>query len=399
MTPGPGLNRTPLPKNFLACGLNCGVRRYRPDVGLILSTIPSVAVGVFTQNSYPAHPVQYCRNILPSNNIKAIITNSGQANAGTGKEGNIRNILIVKKLAEELQCSTDEILIASTGLIGVQVEHEKINNIIPALIKRASNVAESFALSILTTDLVPKSVVTEVELSEGKIMITGICKGSGMIHPNMATMLGYILTDIKLDQTSAKEYLKEACDLSFNMISVDGETSTNDSVFLLANGSANIKLINEEDKNKFKKALNEVCKFLAKSIVKDGEGATKLIEYQIKGASSLEEAKKIARHLSLSPLIKTALYGEDLNWGRIICRLGSFNIPNKYFQKLCLKIQNHIILRDGTPINYDESMIENDLKKDTITISVDFNIDNYEAIAWSSDLSKKYVEINAEYTT
>lgn len=214
MTPGPGLQRTELPLGFLASGVNCGVRRYRPDIGLLISETPAVAVGVFTLNECQAAPVKYSKKLLPASNIKAIVTNSGQANAATGALGEENNLKLVQAVAENLNCSADQVLIASTGVIGAQLSMDKIIPSVPELVLRAQETAESFAVSILTTDLVPKTISTQVELSEGTVRITGICKGSGMIHPNMATMLGYILSDVQISPQVAQDLLKESTDLS-----------------------------------------------------------------------------------------------------------------------------------------------------------------------------------------
>ena len=241
------LFRTKLPQKFFAGGINCGVRVYRPDLGVIISEKACNAVGVFTKNKYKAAPVVYCMKLLPAENIRAIITNSGQANAATGEIGCKHNQQIVDTLAQELKCQADEILIASTGIIGQQLSIDKIIKGIPKLIGSVSTIADKFALSILTTDLLPKSIHKQVELSTGTVTITGICKGSGMINPNMATMLGYFLTDAEIDTDLAQKILTESCNNSFNMISVDGDMSTNDCVFLMANGASNTKLMIIED--------------------------------------------------------------------------------------------------------------------------------------------------------
>ena len=250
MTLGPGLARTILPLGFSASGVNCGVRRYRPDLGILISDRDSVGVGVYTQNECKAAPVLYSKSLTPSARIRAIVTNSGQANAATGAEGFRANESVVKGVAECLGCLPEQVLIASTGVIGVPMETGKILQAIPELLDRAADTAEAFALAILTTDLVPKTVTTEVVLSQGSVRITGISKGSGMIDPNMATMLGYLLTDAAVPAPLAQRLLTEAADLSFNMISVDGETSTNDCVFLLANGASGVSVPVDDDGTK-----------------------------------------------------------------------------------------------------------------------------------------------------
>jgi glutamate N-acetyltransferase/amino-acid N-acetyltransferase len=398
MTPGPGIQRTPLPKGFLASGINCGVRRYRPDLGILISEIPAVAAGVFTLNECKAAPVNYSKKLLPSDNIRAIFTNSGQANAATGPLGVEKNLMMVSSIAKNLGCGENQVLIASTGVIGVQVDTDKILPSIPDLVSRANDAAESFALAILTTDLVPKTVTTILNLSSGSIRITGICKGSGMIHPNMATMLGYILTDAKVTKEYAGELIKKTSDVSFNMISVDGDSSTNDCSFFMANGASGVELKTEDDFKAFEKAITDVSIFLAKSIAADGEGATKLIEVEIKNSDNLELAKKAARGITLSPLIKTAVHGEDPNWGRILARLGAEKIPSDQLNVMGLKMQGILLFQDGRPVPFLREEVKALLKTVEVKIEIDLKSGPYSAKAWGCDLSNKYVEINTEYS-
>lgn len=399
MTPGPGIFRTNLPKDFYANGINCGVRRYRPDLGVIFSKRDCVAVGVFTQSNCKAAPVKYCQSILPAENVRAVITNSGQANAATGSKGTLDNINMAETLAENLQCQPNQVLTASTGVIGEPMSIDKITQAIPKLVTNYSDVAEKFALAILTTDLVPKTVSKEVVLSNGKVQITGICKGSGMIHPNMATMLGYILTDAKLTISQADALLQNANDHSFNMISVDGETSTNDSVFMLANGSSEVEIINQEDFVIMQNAIQDVAIVLAKSIARDGEGASKLIEVKVKGAASIDLARKIARSLTVSPLIKTAIYGESPNWGRIIARIGMEAIGEQDLEKCKINIQDFCIYPLSNEFATGSAILKEKMQQDTINIEVELNSGDHAATAWGCDLTEKYVQINAEYVT
>jgi len=399
VTPGPGIARTPLPQGFLASGVNCGVRRYRPDFGLIISDRPAVGAGVFTENRFAAAPVHYCRSILPSASIRAIVTNSGQANAATGPEGVENNRQLAFEVAKELECFPREVLIASTGVIGPQLDMAKLVPAIPELVERATDTAENFSLAILTTDLVPKTVSTELKLSKGSVRITGICKGSGMIHPNMATMLGYLLTDAIVPLGKAHAYLKEAVDVSFNMISVDGDSSTNDAVFLMANGASGVALNTLEDEQKFEAALREISTLLAQSIAIDGEGATKLVEIRVKGAPDLATARRAARGVTVSPLVKTAMHGEDPNWGRIIARLGAEQVPEVALSRLSLVMQGALLFADGRPQPFEKAEVKQLLKKSKILVEIDLRSGSDEATAWGCDLSKKYVDINTEYTT
>jgi len=398
MTPGPGVHRTPLPKGFLASGVNCGVRRYRPDIGVLLSEIPAVVAGVFTLNECKAAPVRYTQQLLPADNIRAILTNSGQANAATGAEGVEKNLMMVSALAKTLGCDLNQVLVASTGVIGVQLDTEKILPVMPELVARANQSAESFATAILTTDLVPKTVTATLELSTGSIRVTGISKGSGMIHPNMATMLGYILTDAKITKDHAAELIKQTADVSFNMISVDGDSSTNDCSFLMANGASGVELKTAEDKKQFEALVQDISIFLAKSIAADGEGATKLIEVEIKGSDDLALAKKAARGITLSPLIKTAVHGEDPNWGRILARLGAEKVPAEQLEKMTLHLQGVLLFEKGQPVAFSKPDVKALLKAAEVKIEIDLKSGPHSATAWGCDLSRKYVEINTEYS-
>lgn len=396
---GPGIAKTPLPKGFFAGGMNSGVRKYRPDVGLIISDTDMVAAGVFTQNEAKAAPVIWSQKLVPSNKIRAILTNSGQANAATGEEGIKNNYLMVKACADVVGCKPEEILVASTGMIGVHLNLDLINKSLPELAARVTDSAENFANAILTTDLVPKTVSTKLMLANGEITITGIAKGSGMIHPNMATMLGYILTDAKITPKDAHTFLKTAVDQSFNMVSVDGDTSTNDCAFLLANGSTGVDINSTADKKLFQDTVTEICQVLAQAIARDGEGATKLIEINLHGAKDIDLARKAVRGLTVSPLFKCAIHGEDPNWGRILARLGAEGIPRAELDQMTLKLQGEEIFKDGAPLIFDRDKVRSLLRTDTVLVEILFpEAANIPVVkAWGCDFSKKYVDINAEY--
>jgi glutamate N-acetyltransferase/amino-acid N-acetyltransferase len=395
---GPGISRTALPKYFSTSGINSGVRKYRPDLGIIISDLPATTVGVYTLNEMKAASILYCQSLLPSQKIRAIVTNSGQANAATGPIGEENNLKMAEAAANALHCESHQILTASTGVIGQPLAIDKITSAMPELIRRSVDNAEAFALAILTTDLVPKSVTTQVKLSGGTVRITGICKGSGMIHPNMATMLGYILTDAIISETKAQNFLKNCVDQSFNMISVDGDSSTNDCVFMMANGASEIAVKSDKDQLIFEKALLSISQALAKSIARDGEGATKLIEVQLTGAPSLELARRGARGVTLSPLVKTAIHGEDPNWGRIIARLGAEQVPAICLNKMSLYIQDTLVFQNGIAVNFDRTELRLKLKKDSVVINANLYSGDFNATAWGCDLSHKYVDINTEYS-
>ncbi len=384
---------------FFASGVNCGVRRYRPDLGLIFTEKDCVAAGVFTLNEAKAAPVMHSRHHLPSDKVRAIVTNSGQANAATGALGIENNNLMVHAVAKELGVDMSQVLVASTGVIGVHLDVEKILPAIPDLVQRAqTDVAESFATAILTTDLVPKTVSTEVKLSQGSVRITGICKGSGMIHPNMATMLGYLLTDLKLTPGVAQELITKATDVSFNMISVDGDSSTNDCAFLMASGAAGVELVSDDDYQTFKEALTQVAQVLAQAIAADGEGATKLLEVSLTGSPALTLARRAARGVTMSPLIKTAMHGEDPNWGRILSRLGQEQVPAACLAKMSLKLQGVLLFDNGAPLKFDRDEVRQKLKQNRVKIEIDLKSGVESATAWGCDLSRKYVDINTEYS-
>jgi glutamate N-acetyltransferase/amino-acid N-acetyltransferase len=388
-----------LPEGFSASGVNCGVRRYRPDVGLIVSDRDAVAAGVFTLNQVQAAPVAYCRRLLPSARIRALLTNSGQANAVTGAAGVEDNFRLVRSTAAAVGVEPEQVLIASTGVIGVRVDVDKVAAVLPELELRLTDTAEAFALAVMTTDLVPKTVTTTVALRDGAVRITGIAKGSGMIHPNMATMLGYLLTDAALPQDDAGGMLRRAVDVSFNMISVDGDTSTNDSVFLLANGASGVAPADAADLARFEAALTAVATALAQSIARDGEGATKLVEVNVTGAPDGAWARRAARAVTLSPLVKSAMNGEDPNWGRILARLGAEQIPADCLSRLTLSLQGQPLLSAGEPLPFSKDRLRSLLRRDKVVVDIALDSGPAAATAWGCDLSKKYVEINAEYTT
>ena len=364
---------------------------------LLFSDFDCTAVGIFTTNKCKAAPVKYCMSVLPSNNIKAIITNSGQANAATGALGDENNQKIITALASELKCSESEVLIASTGVIGQQLSIDKITKAIPKLVSSVSNIAEKFALSILTTDLLPKSTHTELKLSGGNVTLTGICKGSGMINPNMATMLGYFLSDVKIDKELAQKLVKETSDKSFHMISVDGDMSTNDCVFMLANGASNVEIQNDADFKIFKNAMEDMSIVLAKSIARDGEGATKLIEAQATGLDDLNVAKDIARKIVSSSLVKTAIYGESPNWGRILAKIGEADISEDALASCEIYIQGFKVFANELPTDINTDNLKKAMKEDTISIIAKFSQGEYIATAWGCDLTQQYVSINADY--
>lgn len=389
--------KTKLPKGFRTSGINAGIRKYRPDLGVVISEVPAKMSAVYTTNCAKAAHIQYCQQILPSEDMRGIITNSGQANSATGKQGLIDNQKMIDAFAKEMDFQPNQIASASTGVIGVPVEIEKIQRAMPDLLMRTSEHAEAFATAIMTTDLVPKTVCVDIKLSQGNVRLTGICKGSGMIHPNMATMLGYFLTDLNLELETNIKLLKAVTEKSFNMISVDGETSTNDTCFFMSNGASEVSLVTDEDRKVFANAMEKVAIHMAKSIAADGEGASKLIEARVSGIEDQAILNRAAKGIVLSPLIKTAIHGEDPNWGRIYSRLGQDGIEQRHLDNMDLKIQGISILENGQSIPFDYYQIRSAMAQDTIVIDIDFKQSKMFATSWGCDLTKKYVDINTEY--
>lgn len=390
--------RIPLPKGFTASGINSGVRRYRPDLGLIVSQTPCAAAGTFTRNSLKAAPVTYCAELLPSAGVRAIVVNSGQANAATGEEGRMDNLQLATKTAEALGVAQNEVLVASTGVIGVRLHLDKLTTSLPMAKHGLTETLNNFALAIMTTDLVPKCSARDVKLSGGTVRIVGAAKGSGMIHPNMGTMLGFVLTDARVDAKWLAQATREIADESFNMISVDGETSTNDSFLVLANGASGADITKAADEKLFRDALRQVAIDLAMSIARDGEGASKLITVNVKRGLDLAQTRETARLITTSPLIKSAVHGEDPNWGRILARLGQAGVEPRCFEKLRVELQGVCVFDQGKPQAFDRAAAREKLRSENVLIAVDLGLGTHEATAWGCDLTKRYVEINTEYS-
>jgi glutamate N-acetyltransferase/amino-acid N-acetyltransferase len=387
------------PKGFKAAGIHCGLKKKNKDLALIYSDVPSVAAGTFTTNKAAASPVTITKQITDSKNkVTAIIINSGNANACTGVEGHIDALEVQKKCAETLGIESNEVLISSTGVIG---ERLNVSAIITSLENLKSNLSETngneAAEAIMTTDTVPKSFALTVKLSKGNILLGGIAKGSGMIMPNMATMLGFITTDAKISKDLLQSALTESVNDSFNKISVDGETSTNDMVLMLANEMSNIEITpNSVDYLIFLSALKELSVKMAKSIVFDGEGATKFITLNVKNAESDKDADLIAKSLANSPLVKTAINGGDPNWGRIISAASSCGAEIKP-ENVSLYFNDLAILEPGYKTNFIEEEAANILAQKNIVITLDLNLGNSNTTWWTCDYSEDYIKINAHY--
>lgn len=389
------------PRGFLAAGVCAEIRKNtkRPDLALIYSEKPAAAAGVFTLNQVKAAPVLLTQQHLKNGKLQAIVVNSGNANACTGPLGMEHAQQMAAASAAALQIGPDSVAVASTGVIGVPLPITKILPGIRIAAGKMGTDGDIAAAAIMTTDTFTKSIAIEMQIGGKPVRLGGIAKGSGMIHPNMATMLGFITTDAAITPAALQEALSQTNQTSFNMITVDGDCSTNDMVVLMANGMAEnpeISSIKDPDGRIFSAGLAFVCTYLAKEIARDGEGATKLIEVQVKGAMNTEEAQWAARAVCRSPLVKTAVFGEDANWGRIASALGTSGAAVDT-QRLTIDLGNHTLFHAGSPLEFDEVLLRGLLQQKTIVIKIDLGLGEAAAIAWGCDLTYDYVKINASY--
>jgi glutamate N-acetyltransferase / amino-acid N-acetyltransferase len=427
------------PRGYRAAGITAGLKPSGlPDLALIVSDEEAIAAGVFTTSQVKAACVDYCRQRLQiKQSARAILCNAGQANAATGSQGVRDAEESAELLARELNISPKSILLASTGVIGQPIKMDALRGGIPKLVAALSETgSDAAAGAIVTTDLVTKSIALETNIGVGAtrpVRIGGIAKGSGMIHPNMATMLAFITCDAAVSSTLWQQMLSRAADRSFNSITVDGDTSTNDSLIALANGQSRTPAITEmgAEAEKLEAMLTAVCQHLAKAIARDGEGATCLIEVQVTGAHDELSARQIAKTIAGSSLVKSAIFGRDPNWGRIAAAAGRAGVPFEQ-ENLQIKLGHFLMLENGQPITFDraaasaylkQAAADSSLPKDFIATnnSNDFSGDRSQikaqqidnpviisvsvgngygtGVAWGCDLSYDYVKINAEYTT
>ncbi|MGY8814522.1 MAG: bifunctional glutamate N-acetyltransferase/amino-acid acetyltransferase ArgJ [Gammaproteobacteria bacterium] len=377
----------------------------RNDIVLIKTSLNSTVSAVFTKNNFAAAPVKISQLHLQTDQKQRFcLINAGNANAGMGDKGIYDAIQTCSRLAELTDCPTESVLPFSTGVIGVDLPVIKINESIPKLLKSLNEGNWALCASaILTTDTVTKGISTQVKLDDKTITITGIAKGSGMIRPDMATMLAFIGTDAAINKELLDKILNEVVNTSFNRICVDGDMSTNDACVVIATGkSQNCVINNIADKNykKFKKALSFVCEFLAKSIVRDGEGATKFVSINVKGGRTSIECQQVAYSIAQSPLVKTALFASDPNWGRILASIGYAGIKKLNTSMIDIYLNKCCIVRNGSRAKeYTEQSGVKEMSKDEICLIIDLNRGSYEEIIWSCDLSYEYIRINAEYRT
>lgn len=405
-------------KGYRAAGIAAGLKASgAADLALIVSDVPAIAAGVFTTNHMCAAPVTYCRQRLQTKGTaQAIVCNSGQANAATGEQGWQAVLAQANMVAMALGVSPEMVLVASTGVIGQPIPLEKIRQALPTLTASLSpSNGEAAARAIMTTDLVPKQIALEAIWEGQPVRIGGIAKGSGMIHPHMATMLAFITCDAAVSPQLWQEMLQRACDRSFNQITVDGDTSTNDSVIALANGQSRTPAIAEPGPaaTRLEEMLTAVCVHLAKAIARDGEGATCLIEVQVSGATDDVAARQVARTIASSMLVKSAIYGRDPNWGRIAAAAGRAGVPFDA-SNLAISLGGIPMMRQGQPLPFDRAAANAYLVNQAtasvdasgqqsiehpVVIEVSIGHGHGRGLAWGCDLSYDYVKINAEYTT
>lgn len=392
------------PKGYLAGACYVGVKSRKsekPDVTILYSQEPATCAALFTTNKFCAAPVLLGREVLKKGKARAVVINSGNANAATGEQG-LANAKKVELLAEELLgLGEDEVFVSSTGVIGQQLPVDKVlegvRRIVPEL---SADKGTDAAWAIMTTDLVKKEVAYELELSGGTIRIGAMAKGSGMIHPNMATTLSYVTTDAKVEAAVLQPLLKAAADKSFHMLTVDGDTSTNDSLFLFANGASGVAIETEEDKAAFAALLDDICIDMARRIASDGEGATHLMIVEAKGLPTEQDARLVARSIAGSTLFKAAVFGRDANWGRIMAAAGYSGAdvdPTKADCILKSAAGEVAVMEAGFGTDFSEELAKAVLTEHDITVVVDFHSGDGQATAFGCDLTYDYVKINGDY--
>lgn len=390
------------PKGFKAAGVKAGIKKSgKLDVAVIYTEREAAVAGTFTQNAVAAAPVLASKTVVKTGTAHAITANAGCANACTGEQG-MKDALAMQSItADALKCQADDVIVASTGVIGVNLPMDKMEaGIRQAAAELDENGSENAGNAIITTDTYSKACATSISLGGKEVHFGAIAKGSGMIQPNMATMLCFITTDAAIDSKLLQKALSEVVEVSFNMISIDGDMSTNDMAIVLANGAAeNEKIITEgADYEAFKAALQDICQNLARRIAADGEGATKFLTVNVKHAKSFADAKTIGMSVAKSPLVKTAFFGEDPNWGRVICAVGYAGVPMDP-QKTVVKFGGIPVYAHGVGAEFDEEALRAVMAEHDIVIDIDMGDGTEEATVWTCDFSYEYVKINGEYHT
>ena len=399
-------------RGFRAGTAACGIKAFtagasaiprdqKADLCVVHSAYPCDAGGVFTTNKVKSASVVIDQLHLQRNRVQALTINSGNANACTGAQGFKDALLMAKLSADRLDLDPDQVLVSSTGVIGRHLPMDAIKQGIGvACDELSSEGGDAAAMAIMTTDTVPKTAQVEVQLGGRTVRVGGMCKGSGMIHPNMATMLAYITTDAAVEPGLISSLVKPVADRSFNQVTVDGDSSTNDSFLILANGAAGNELIRpgSEQSKELESAFVEVARRLARSIARDGEGATKLITVKVSGAESDAQAREAARAVASSSLVKTAVHGGDPNWGRIVCALG-YSGAELALDRLSLTVGGLVVFERGSGVDVDLGAVRKAFEQQEIEITAALGLGEGSAEAWGCDLSEEYVRINADYTT
>ena len=390
------------PEGFFAGATCAGINKKakdKPDLGILFSEAPCVATALFTTNRIKAAPVVLCQQRLQSGRALAVVVNSGCANACTGEKGFAHAAEMAKLTAEGIGISPEDVLVASTGVIGLPLPMKRIRAGIEQVILSRDG-GHELAKAIMTTDTFAKETAVVVKKDGNEFAIGGVAKGSGMIHPDLATLLCFFTTDAAVEMDFLQLALKKAVDISFNMISIDGDTSPNDIVLIMANGLAGSKPISPggEQADAFQQALERVCIYLAKCIARDGEGATKLIEVTVAGAPTLAEARSAARTVVSSPLVKAAVHGADPNWGRVMAAVGRSGVE-VVESKTDLYIGDTPVVKGGRPLPFSKRSLIQLLKGKEVSISLNLNLGSGNATAWGCDLSEEYVTINSSYMT
>ena len=388
------------PRGFLASGVRAGIKQQGEDVALVFSERPATSAGVFTRNIVKAAPVQVSEGRAFEFGTRAIIANSGNANACTGKQGLRDAMDMAAETARLLDVSEEDVLVASTGLIGEPLPMEKIRSGIAEAVRSLSRDGGAAARAIMTTDTRPKEARAELTIGGRTVRIGGMAKGAGMICPDMATMLAFITTDAAIEPRLLKQCLSDSAEVSFNCLTVDGDTSTNDTVFLLANGMAENPRIDSEgpDLEAFQKALDSVTTSLAKQIARDGEGATKLIDITVRGAESFGDARQVAKTVANSSLVKTAMFGADPNWGRVLAAAGRSGVEFNP-DAVNLSFGDTRLVQAGEPVEFSEEWAHEYLSGSEVSVLIEIGDGPGSATVWTCDFSYDYIRVNAEYHT
>jgi glutamate N-acetyltransferase/amino-acid N-acetyltransferase len=388
-------------RGFLAGAIRAGIRENidNLDLGILYSERPCSAAGVFTSNRVKAAPILLCQKHLADGRAQAIVANSGCANACTGEEGLRQAYEMAELTAVKLGIQSQDVLVASTGVIGNCLPMDRVRSAIGDIVL-SSKGGGDLALAIMTTDTLPKQIAVRFDCQGRRYTLAGVAKGAGMIHPHLATMLCFLTTDAPARQDFLDAALRRAVDVSFNMITIDGDTSTNDMVVVLANGLAGGAPVDagHPAAEPFCAALTQVCTHLAKAICRDGEGATKFIQVRVEGAASDADARQAARGVAGSLLVKTAVYGEDLNWGRILAALGGSG-ADMAEDKTTLYLSDVCLYRRGCPLDYDEGAARAALAGVEVELRLDLGLGEGAATAWGCDVTEEYVRLNSAYTT